>query len=142
MMPVELSRMSRSADAMGPFGSRTPSEQPPSVAAPINETMSARYGISTPLWFGLGGTAAAERNIYRPDRGWSGVRGDHEWPTSPTIVSQESCEQHKQVQDRKREQAICGPALGLAARDHSQRECNERRPGDGGGRAIDNAGKP
>src|SRR5262249_29975497 len=35
MMPVALNRMSRWADAMGPLGSRTPSEQPPSMAMQI-----------------------------------------------------------------------------------------------------------
>src|ERR1700752_5159432 len=43
MMPSELSRISRSAAAMGPLGSRTPSEQPPSVAAPIRTTASKPY---------------------------------------------------------------------------------------------------
>ena len=34
MMAIELINSSRSADAIGPFGSRTPSEQPPSVVTP------------------------------------------------------------------------------------------------------------
>src|SRR5215475_14370157 len=46
MIPVELSIMSRSAAATGPFGSSTPSEQPPSAAAPINKTAIAPCRIS------------------------------------------------------------------------------------------------
>src|SRR5262249_29996864 len=49
MIPVELSKMSRWAAAMGPGESSTPREQPPSVAAPINETASAKPRISDPL---------------------------------------------------------------------------------------------
>src|ERR1700742_3168887 len=43
MMPSELSRISRSAAAIGPFGSSTPSVQPPSVATPIRTTASKPY---------------------------------------------------------------------------------------------------
>src|SRR5215475_1715697 len=49
MIPVELSIMSRSAAATGPFGSSTPSEQPPSAAAPINKTAIAPCRISDSL---------------------------------------------------------------------------------------------
>src|SRR5882724_13137556 len=43
MMPSALSRICRSATAIGPFGSRTPSVQPPSIAAPIRTTVSKPY---------------------------------------------------------------------------------------------------
>src|SRR3984885_8743957 len=43
MMPSELSRICRSAAAIGPFGSSTPSVQPPSIAAPIRTTVSKPY---------------------------------------------------------------------------------------------------
>src|ERR1700722_6541899 len=43
MMPSELSRICRSAAAMGPFGSSTPSVQPPSSAAPNRTTVSKPY---------------------------------------------------------------------------------------------------
>src|SRR5258708_24165631 len=43
MMPSELSRICRSAAAIGPFGSSTPSEQPPSVATPIRTATSRPY---------------------------------------------------------------------------------------------------
>src|ERR1700686_546226 len=43
MMPSALSRIWRSAAAIGPFGSSTPSVQPPSVATPIRPTASKPY---------------------------------------------------------------------------------------------------
>src|ERR1700687_3393242 len=43
MIPSALSRICRSAAAIGPFGSSTPSVQPPSVAAPIKTTASREY---------------------------------------------------------------------------------------------------
>src|SRR3954454_13724917 len=43
MMPSALNRICRSARAIGPFGSSTPSLQPPSVAAPIRTTASRPY---------------------------------------------------------------------------------------------------
>src|SRR5580698_6004505 len=46
MMPSELNRICRSAEAIGPFGSSTPSLQPPSVAAPIKTTASSLYRMS------------------------------------------------------------------------------------------------
>src|SRR5262249_12601562 len=49
MIPVELSIMSRSAAATGPFGSSTPSEQPPSTAAPVNKMAIVPCRISDSL---------------------------------------------------------------------------------------------
>src|ERR1700730_18648795 len=43
MMPSALSRICRSAKAIGPFGSNMPSVQPPSVATPIRTTASRPY---------------------------------------------------------------------------------------------------
>src|SRR5882724_1378257 len=43
MMPSELSKICRSAAAIGPFGSSTPSVQPPSVATPITATAGKPY---------------------------------------------------------------------------------------------------
>src|SRR5882724_3286415 len=43
MMPSALNRICRSARAIGPFGSSTPSVQPPSVAAPIRTTARKPY---------------------------------------------------------------------------------------------------
>src|SRR5882762_1441915 len=43
MMPSALSRICRSARATGPFGSSTPSVQPPSVATTIRTTAGKPY---------------------------------------------------------------------------------------------------
>src|ERR1700722_3353827 len=43
IMPSALSRICRSARATGPFGSNMPSEQPPSVTAPIRTTAIKPY---------------------------------------------------------------------------------------------------
>src|ERR1700722_11396027 len=43
MMPSEFNRICRLATAIGPFGSHTPSVQPPSVAIPIRTTASKPY---------------------------------------------------------------------------------------------------
>src|ERR1700730_8542623 len=49
MMPSELNRICRSPEAMGPFGSSTPSEQPPSAAAPIKITATTETARIEPL---------------------------------------------------------------------------------------------
>src|SRR5262245_30372173 len=105
MIPVELSIMSRCAAAMGPCGSSTPPEQPPSVEAPTNKIASAKPRISDPL------------------------------------AGKESREQHKQVQDGKREDAMGGRSISSATSDQFQRERNERRAANCSGCAIDRAGK-
>src|SRR5262245_24113205 len=46
MIPSELNMICRWAAAMGPFGSRTPSEQPPSVAMLIRATARTLYRMS------------------------------------------------------------------------------------------------
>src|SRR5215475_8854412 len=110
MIPVELSIMSRSAEATGPFGSSTPSVQPASAAALNRIAASAKYRISDPLGFGLGGTARrAESSIYRRDGSRSGACGQHARPSIPAVAGQERREQHEQVENRKREQAMCRP---------------------------------
>src|SRR5262245_48025740 len=108
MMPSELNMMRRSAAAIGPFGSSTPSEQPPSATAAINRTGIA-WRMSDPLGPGAG---------------------------------RERREQHEQVQDGKREQAVRRPPIRPAVREQCQRERNEDRPADGGCDAVHGAGKP
>src|SRR4051794_7409252 len=50
LVPSELDRICRSAAAMGPSGSKTPSEQPPSVTAPVRAMASRAYRISDLVW--------------------------------------------------------------------------------------------
>src|SRR5262245_59958694 len=142
MIPVELNMMSRSAAATGPFGASTPSEQPASAAALSRIAASAKYRISDPLGLGLGGTARrVEESIYRRDGSRSGAPGERARPSSPAAAGQERREQHEQVENRKREQAMCRPSIGLAAPGQLQGEHNECRTAHGGGRAIDCAGE-
>src|SRR5215470_19390569 len=111
MIPVALSMMSRSAAATGPCGSNTPPVQPPSVAAPTNKTARARYRISDPRRFGWIGRVDAHRSVERHDDCRSRARGKRERPPLPTLVGQESDEQHKQIEDGKREQAMGRPPI-------------------------------
>ena len=54
MMPSELNRICRSATAIGPFGSKIPSEQPPRVAATRKNTSVKLRRISDPICFNEG----------------------------------------------------------------------------------------
>src|SRR5262249_59148283 len=102
----------------------------------------AKCRISAPLGLGWGGSARdAEGSIYRRDGGGGGARGEHARPSTPAVAGQESREQHEQVENRKREQAMCRPAIGLAAPGQLQGEYDERRSAHGGGCAIDCAGE-
>src|SRR5262249_18455555 len=141
MIPVELSIISRSAEATGPFGSSTPSEQPPSAAAPINKTASATCCMSG-LFKGL--EPARDEGSSSPGRGGArrGTGGNKERPEPPAIPDAERCEQQKQVQDGKSEQPVCRASIGFVASDQPQRERNECRSAEDGSRAIDRAGKP
>src|SRR6476661_5451082 len=82
-MPSALSRICRSARAIGPFGSSTPSVQPPSAAAPIRTTASKLYRMLDLTHAEVDETACAangtwqEIGMQRPDSAVS-VRGVHE----------------------------------------------------------------
>src|SRR5262245_28529688 len=141
MIPVEFSIMSRSAEAIGPFGSTTPSEQPPRAAPPIKKTASATCCMSGSLR-SIGTARDAETRIYRRDGSRRRTRGDHERPATRAISGAERCEQQRQVQDGKSEQPVCRASIGFIAADQPQRERNERRSAEEGSRAIDRAGKP
>ncbi len=77
IMPVALNRICRSAKAMGPFGSSTPSVQPPSIEARIGgpqqgkriacQTSRELSGVRA-LWPGttLDGSTARHRGALRP----------------------------------------------------------------------------
>src|SRR6266403_1309987 len=59
MMPSALSRICRSARAIGPFGSNTLSVQPPSVAEPFRTTASQAYRMLDPANAEVDETACA-----------------------------------------------------------------------------------
>src|ERR1700724_914999 len=106
MMPSELSRICRSATAIGPFGSSTPSVQPPSVAAPIRTTASEPYrildlaevdgaaGVADSTWQELGMRRCAGPIIMRQTR-----RRER-----TTAVDQEGGKKREQVEDGEHEQ--------------------------------------
>src|SRR5215831_8187602 len=105
MMPVELRRICRSAAAIGPFGSRTPSVQPPRFAAP-SKTMARRmYRISNPHCAEDGGRPRED------ERG-----------RLAAAVGQKRHEQHEQVDDREGEQAVGSAPIERAGPAQSQRE--------------------
>src|SRR5262249_29002261 len=141
MIPVELNIMSRSAEAMGPLGSSTPSEQPPSAAAQINKMASATCCISGPLR-SVGTARDAEQSIYGRHGRRRGTRGDHERPVTPAIPGAERCEKQKQVQDGKSEQPVCRPSIGFIASDQPHRDGDQRLPAGGARGAIDRPAKP
>src|SRR5262249_30027105 len=64
MIAVELMRSSRSADAIGPLGSRIPPAQPPSVAAQKETRPNKLYRV-----LGLVGSAAGGGDAVRTRRG-------------------------------------------------------------------------
>src|ERR1700674_886571 len=94
MMPSELNRICRSATAIGPFGSRTPSLQPPRVAARSKATASTRNRISSPH------CAYDHGSPREDDRG-----------RLAAAVGQKRREQHGQVDDREAEQAVSSPPI-------------------------------
>src|SRR5712671_6337897 len=102
MIPSELNRMSRSAAATGPFGSRTPSEQPPSIAALIKTTASTAYRISDLVCAETGEAARGPdrshhgiRLHHRSDLSRSSTSGQHGWPSTTAIAGQQRREQRQ-----------------------------------------------
>src|ERR1043166_7249724 len=125
MIPSELSMMSRSAAAMGPFGSSTPSEQPPKVTAPLRTIARRRGRISSSRCADRAGSPRED------DRG----RLD-------AAVGPKQREEHEQIDDRESEQAVSSPRIGRTAPAQPQREPDEDRSAGDGGHAVEGAGKP
>src|ERR1700726_2923842 len=102
MMPSEFNRICRSAMAIGPFGSSTPSVQPPSVAAPIRTTASKPYRmldlaeIDGAACVACGGWQ--EFGMHRPD-GPAIVRRPHRRERATSMVDQEGRKQREQIED-------------------------------------------
>src|SRR5246127_2536597 len=144
MMPSALSRICRSAKAIGPCGSSTPLVQPPSVAAPIRTTVSKPYRMLDLA--GVDGAACAADGAWqqlgmpRPD-GAARMRGTHERERLTAMVDQEGRKQHEQIEDGEHEQPVSGAALGFDALVQLKCELKEKRPADRGDRAINGACK-
>src|ERR1700751_3574894 len=109
MMPSALSRICRSAKAIGPFGSSTPSVQPPSVAAPIRTTASKPYRMLDLAE--VDGAARAADSVWQQfgmhrSGGAAIVRRTHRvgWISAP--VDHESRKQHEQIGNGEHEQPV------------------------------------
>src|SRR4051812_24942211 len=147
MIPSELDRICRSAAATGPFGSKTPSEQPPSIAAPVRTMASTAYRISDLVCGEFGGAArGAERSRHgvswcRSEVSQSDTRGQQGRPPIAAIAGQQRREQHEQVDNGKCKQTVSGSPIRLAGPAQLPRERHEQRSTDGGSRTVDCAGK-
>src|SRR4051812_15769089 len=111
MMPSELNRTCRSAEAIGPCGLSTPSEQPASAAAPIKPAARSAYRISDLICLGVDGIGGRFRRRVRlaqvsvghaQTRRRRGVRG------LADMVSEKGGEQREQVEDGEHEQPLRG----------------------------------
>src|ERR1700734_1330632 len=116
MIPSELNRISRSADAMGPFGSRTPSWNPPSIAA-LN--WRSRRMSRLPHDEGAGRIS----QVFR------------------VVVRQKGREQQEEIRNGEDEQTVGGSPICPAAAVQMCCQQNENRSADNGGRTIDRPGE-
>src|SRR4051794_35222209 len=102
MIPSELNRICRSAEAMGPFGSSTPSLQPPSSAALIRMKARRRGRMSdVPRRdFEKGARrvvgARQTRGLRWSDRAECGAREHGGWGAAIAVTAQHRGEQHEQ----------------------------------------------
>src|ERR1700722_5879703 len=142
IMPSALSRICRSARAKGPFGSSTPSVQPPS-ATQIRTAASRPYRMLD-LAEVDGATSAAdgagqEFGMHRSD-GSAIARRAH--GRERGMVDQEGGKQRKQIEDGEHKQPVGGAAIGLNASVQLACKQKEKRLADRGGRTIHRACKP
>src|SRR5260370_36542432 len=105
MIPSALSRICRSAAAIGPFGSSTPSEQPPSIAAPIRTTASKPYRmLDLAEVDGAACAVGGARRVFRVHRSDDPAiaRRAHGGKRFRSMVDQERRKQREQISDAKR----------------------------------------
>src|SRR5690349_13551705 len=105
MIPVALSRICRSARAMGPCGSSTPSLQPPRVVAPIRATASKPYRMLDLARAEIDGNACAadgaRHEFGARRRAGTGIMRSH---GTAAVIDQKRSKQHEQVEDGEGEQ--------------------------------------
>src|SRR5262249_48459568 len=99
MMPVALIRICRSAKAMGPFGSSTPSVQPPSIEAPTRTRASKPYRMLDLARADFERAASTASGMGRgvgkyPSDAAVGARGRHPRDRTTTVIDQEGRKQH------------------------------------------------
>src|ERR1700759_19299 len=108
MMPSALSRICRSARAIGPLGSSTPSVQPPSVAAPITNTASRPYRMLDLARAEVDGNGCAEDRVRCEVGARISTGATVIWRTNRRIavVHQEDRKEREQVEDGENEQLV------------------------------------
>src|SRR5215472_12329206 len=124
MMPVALNMICRSAAAIGPCGSSTPSLQPPRVRVPSNATARRTYRIS-------GSHRADEHGHPSADDCGRFAAG----------IEQQHREQREQVKNGKSEQTISRSAIRPATVVQLKGKRDEDRSADHRGSAIEPSGK-
>src|SRR5580692_3568430 len=145
MMPSELSRICRLATAIGPCGSRTPSLQPPSVAAPIRTTASKTYRMSdlapAEVIEAVRPANGAWVKLMRPSGGRTTKRRTHR-RSATSVINQEGCKQREQIENGEYEQPVSSAAIGPGAPANPTCEQKENSAAKRGDRAIHRACKP
>src|SRR5258708_3879493 len=133
MMPSELNRICRSASAIGPLGSSTPSEQPLSIATLIKAKPSTTYRMLDLLWPGAGGAAqgAEEGWYFGVSRAEAGYDGKHRSAGAGVLASaiegaRTEMWRGPQKDDRKKHQRLEADAAGR------RRPADDRRQRSGG----------
>src|SRR6516164_6318019 len=147
MMPVALNRICRSAKAMGPLGSSTPSVQPPSSEAPIRTKARKPYRMSDLARAEIDEAASAPCGAGRgvgmdPSDAVVSARARCPRVRTGAVIDQERRKQHEQIGNRKQKQPVCGATVSSNAVVQLNCEQKEKRAADGGDRAIDRARKP
>src|SRR5262252_619733 len=120
MMPVALNRICRSARAMGPFGSSTPSVQPPSSEAPIRTKASKPYRILDLPRAELDKAASAasgagQRIGVDPSDVAVNARARYWRIQTAAVIDQKRRKQCKQIEDGKQEQPMRSTTIGCSA---------------------------
>src|SRR5215475_2932897 len=147
MMPVALNRICRSATAMGPFGSSTPSVQPPSSEAPVRTKASKPYRILDLPRAELDKAASAASGAGQGidvDPSDVAVSARARYPRIQTaaVIDRERRKQREQIEDGRQEQPVSVATIGSSAFVQLKCEQEEKSTADCGDRAIDRACKP
>src|SRR5215468_7055583 len=147
MIPVALIRICRSAKAMGPFGSSTPSVQPPSTEAPIRTKASKSYRILDLPRADLDKAASAASGVGQgigvdPSDVTVSARARYPRIQTAAVIDQERRKQREQIENGKQEQPVSGATISYNALVQLKCEQEEKYAADCGDRAIDHACKP
>src|SRR4029077_17972785 len=146
MMPVALNRICRSEKAMGPFGSSTPSVQPPSAAAPIRIAASKPYRMLDLVRVEVDGAECAahvgwqEFGAHRSNGPATRRLDRREW--TGRVVDKKRRKQHKKVEDRESEQPMRSAPISRNASVQLNREHKQKRAADCDGCAIEATCEP